>query len=263
MGRQVEHLPCLRFKEGDLYMEKILEVKELTKLYKNGRGIKNINFSMEKGDIVGLLGPNGSGKTTIMKTIMGLTHVGEGSITVFGEDIEKDVERTLKKVGGLIERPAIFEHLSAKDNLKMMARFYPNVDDDRIEHVLNVVRISQYKKEKCGKFSLGMKQRLGLALAILSEPELIILDEPTNGLDIEGTVEIREIIKKMAAEKGTSFLIASHLAPEIEKTCNKVAVVHEGELLSFETMGEALRLNPTLEDYFLSKVKDKRGSVLI
>ncbi|QAT42159.1 ABC transporter ATP-binding protein [Aminipila luticellarii] len=244
-------------------METILEVKNLTKLYKNGRGVKNISFSIQKGDIVGLLGPNGSGKTTIMKTIMGLTHGSESSVTVFGNDVETDVEKTLEKVGGLIERPAIFEHLSAKDNLRMMARYYPHVDEERIQQVLEATRISQYQKEKCGKFSLGMKQRLGLALAILSDPELVILDEPTNGLDIEGTVEIREIIKKMSAEKGTSFLIASHLAPEIEKTCNKVAIVHDGELLSFETMEEALRLNPTLEDYFLSKVKDKRGSVLI
>ncbi|QIB68531.1 ATP-binding cassette domain-containing protein [Aminipila butyrica] len=244
-------------------MEKILEVEGLTKLYKNGRGVRNISFSIEKGDVVGLLGPNGSGKTTIMKTIMGLTHGSEHSVTVFGHDVERDVETTLKKVGGLIERPAIFEQMSALDNLRMMARYYPGVDAARIQHVLEVVRISQYQKEKCGKFSLGMKQRLGLALAILSDPELVILDEPTNGLDIEGTVEVREIIKRMAAEKGTSFLIASHLAPEIEKTCNKVAIVHDGEMLSFEPMGEALRFNPTLEDYFLSKVKDKRGSVLI
>lgn len=244
-------------------MDRILEVNQLTKLYKNGRGVKDISFHIDKGDVVGLLGPNGSGKTTIMKTIMGLTHGNEGSVTIFGNDVELDVETTLKKVGGLIENPAIFQHLSARDNLKMMGRFYSNVDNKRIDHVLEMVRLSKYQKEKCGKFSLGMKQRLGIALAILSEPELVILDEPTNGLDIEGTVEIREIIKRMAEEKGISFLIASHLAPEIEKTCNKVAIVHEGEMLSFETMDEALRLNPTLEDYFLLKVKDKRGSVVI
>jgi len=244
-------------------MEKVLEVEQLTKLYKNGRGVKNINFSIERGDVVGLLGPNGSGKTTIMKTIMGLCHADSGHVTIFGNDVEEDVERTLAKVGGLIERPAIFEYLSARENLKMMARYYPGVDNARIDHVMEVVRISRYQKEKAGRFSLGMKQRLGLALAILSDPELVVLDEPTNGLDIEGTVEIREIIKRMAAEKGTSFLIASHLAPELEKTCNKVAVVHEGDLLSFEPMGEALKLNPSLEDYFLSMVKDKRGTVLI
>lgn len=244
-------------------MEKVLEVEGLTKVYKNGRGVKNISFSIEKGDVVGLLGPNGSGKTTIMKTIMGLCHADEKCVKIFGNDVELDVEKTLKDVGGLIERPAIYEYLSAKDNLKMMGRFYPNVNDDRINHVLEVVRLKQYGKDKAGKFSLGMKQRLGLAMAILSDPGLIILDEPTNGLDIEGTVEIREIISRMAVEKGTSFLIASHLAFEIEKICNKVAVVHEGELLTFVTIEEALRLNPSLEDYFLSVVKEKRGSALI
>ena len=166
-------------------------------------------------------------------------------------------------MGGLIERPALFEYLSARENLKMMARYYDNVDDARIDKIMEIVRIARYQKEKVARFSLGMKQRLGIAMALLSEPELVVLDEPTNGLDIEGTVEIREIIKRYASEKGTSFLIASHLAPEIEKTCNKVAVIHEGEMLSFETMEEALRLNPSLEDYFLSKVKDKRGSIII
>ncbi|WP_027398679.1 ABC transporter ATP-binding protein [Anaerovorax odorimutans] len=244
-------------------METVLDVKNLSKLYKNGRGVKNISFSIEKGDVVGLLGPNGSGKTTIMKTIMGLCHANEGCVSIFGNDVEIDVEKTLQNVGGLIERPAIYEHLSAFDNLKMMGRFYSNVDEARINHVLDVVRLRQYGKDKAGKFSLGMKQRLGLAMAILSDPGLVILDEPTNGLDIEGTVEIREVISKMAAEKGTSFLIASHLAFEIEKICNKVAVVHEGELLSFESIEDALRLNPSLEDYFLSIVKEKRGSVLI
>lgn len=244
-------------------MEKILIVDNLTKLYKNGRGVKNISFELERGDIVGLLGPNGSGKTTIMKTIMGMTHANEGKIEIFGVDVEQDVEGALAKVGGLIERPAIFEFLSAYENLKMTARYYDNVDEERIQKVLSMVHIERYQKEKAGRFSLGMKQRLGIAMAVLSEPELVVLDEPTNGLDIEGTVEIREIIKALAAERGISFLIASHLAPEIEKMCNKVAIVHEGEMLTFETMEEALVLNPTLEDYFLMKVKDKRGSIIV
>ncbi len=244
-------------------MEKVLEVKELTKLYKNGRGVRDISFSLEEGDIVGVLGPNGSGKTTIMKTIMGLSHPTSGEVRIFGYDTEESVETSLAKVGGLIEHPAIYENMSARANLEMMAAFYPHVDKARIDHVLSVFRIDKFQKEKTGRFSLGMKQRLGLAGAILSDPQLVVLDEPTNGLDIEGTVEIREIIKKMATEKKTSFLIASHLAPEIEKTCNKVAIIHEGELLSFDTMEEALRLNPTLEDYFLSKVREKRGTVLI
>lgn len=241
----------------------VLEVKNLTKLYRNGRGVKDISFWVDKGDVVGILGPNGSGKTTIMKTIMGLVHGEEGKVFVFGTDVEKDVEKALEKVGGLIERPALYENLTARKNLEMTAKLYPHVTKERIDDVLDLVRLRQYENEKCGRFSLGMKQRLGLALAILSEPELIILDEPTNGLDIEGTVEIREIITTLAREKGTSFLIASHLAPEIEKTCNKVAIIHEGELLSFESLEEALRLNPTLEDYFLLKVREKRGAIIL
>lgn len=242
----------------------ILEVNNLTKLYKNGRGVRNVSFKVEQGDIVGLLGPNGSGKTTIMKVIMGLIHANEGSVQIFGQDVEKDVEKALADVGGLIERPAIYEYLTARENLEMAARLYAGkVTGDRIDKVLKIVRMTQFQKEKCSRFSLGMKQRLGIALAILSEPKLVVLDEPTIGLDIEGTVEIREIILAMAKEKGTSFLIASHLAPELEKQCNKVAIIHEGALLSFDTLEESLKFNPTLEDYFLARVKEVRGSVLV
>ena len=151
----------------------------------------------------------------------------------------------------------------AWDHLVMAGRYYPNVDQARMEKVLEIVGLSPYKKERCGKFSLGMKQRMGLALALLSEPELMILDEPTNGLDIEATVEIREIIIRLAREKGVTFLVASHLASEIEKMCSKVMVLYEGEMLSCDSKEEALRLNPSMEDYFLAKVRDKKGSVVL
>ncbi|MBR2490876.1 MAG: ABC transporter ATP-binding protein, partial [Ruminiclostridium sp.] len=153
--------------------------------------------------------------------------------------------------------------LTAWDHLVMAGRYYPNVDEARMDKVLEIVGLAPYKKERCGKFSLGMKQRMGLALALLSEPELMILDEPTNGLDIEATVEIREIIIRLAREKGVTFLVASHLASEIEKMCSKVMVLYEGEMLSCDSKEEALRLNPSLEDYFLAKVRDKKGSVVL
>lgn len=242
-------------------MEKILEVKGLTKLYKNGRGASDINLELEKGDVVGLLGPNGSGKTTIMKAIVGLVHANAGSVRIFGCDISTDFECAMERVGCLIEAPAIYENMTAAKNLKLAARYYPNIDEKRITDVLRVVRLDKYKKDKVGRFSLGMKQRLGLALALLSEPELLILDEPANGLDIEGIVEIREIILRLAEEKGITFLISSHIAVEIEKTCNKVVVLHEGEMLSLDSMEDALKRNPTLEDYYLEKVREKRGPV--
>lgn len=243
-------------------MEEILNISSLTKLYKNGRGIKNISFAVEKGDVVGLLGPNGSGKTTTMKIILGLCAADSGSVTAFGKNVEDSFEEFMSKTGSLIEAPSIYTYLSAEDNLKIAARFHKNVDKERIDKVLQMVRLDKYRSDKAGTFSLGMKQRLGIALALLAEPELIILDEPANGLDIEGMVEIREIVLALA-QRGTTFLISSHLSSEIEKMCSKVAVIHEGELVSFCTMESALEFNPTLEDYFLGVVKEKRGSITI
>lgn len=243
-------------------METVLSLDHFSKVYSNGRGARNITFSVERGQVVGLLGPNGSGKTTIMKSLTGLAQPTEGMVTIFGKQ-GTDREAALAKVGALIEQPALYETLSALDHLHMAARYYPNVGQERIEKVLQIVGLMPYGKERCGKFSLGMKQRMGLALALLSEPELMILDEPTNGLDIEATVEIREIILRLAKEKGVTFLVASHLASEIEKLCDTVLVLYEGEMLSFETKEEALRLHPSLEDYFLAKVRDKKGSVVL
>lgn len=240
----------------------VIEINNLTKLYKNNRGIRDISLTVEQGDILGLLGPNGSGKTTAMKAIMNLVQA-EGDIKVFGMDLHDNFETILKRTGSLIESPAIYKDLTAYQNVKMHATMYPHVNKERIDHILNVVHLLQYKNDKAGRFSLGMKQRLGLAVAFVSDPDLIVLDEPVNGLDIEGVVEIREIIKKLNAEKNVTFLISSHMASEIEKTCNKVAVMYESELIAQTTTEDALRLHPSMEDYFLSVVKDRRGEIII
>jgi len=240
----------------------IIEIQNLTKLYKNNRGIRNISLTVEKGDILGLLGPNGSGKTTVMKSILGLIH-GTGDIRVFGMDLNENFENIMQKTGALIEAPAIYKDLSAYQNLKMHTAVYPNIGDNEINKILELVHLLPYKDDKAGKFSLGMKQRLGIAMAFVTSPELIILDEPVNGLDIEGVVEVREIIKKMSDEKGTTFLISSHMASEIEKTCNKVCVIYEGELIASATTEEALTLHPSMEDYFLDVVRAKRGDIVI
>jgi len=240
----------------------IIEIQNLTKLYKNNRGIRNISLTVEKGDILGLLGPNGSGKTTVMKSILGLIH-GTGDIRVFGMDVNENFENIMQKTGALIEAPAIYKDLSAYQNLKMHTAVYPNIGDNEINKILELVHLLPYKDDKAGKFSLGMKQRLGIAMAFVTSPELIILDEPVNGLDIEGVVEVREIIKKMSDEKGTTFLISSHMASEIEKTCNKVCVMYEGELIASATTEEALTLHPSMEDYFLDVVRAKRGDIVI
>ena len=167
----------------------------------------------------------------------------------------------MAKVGALIEQPALYEHLTAQDHLRMAARYYRDVDQARMDRVLRIGP-SPHKKERCGKFSWHEVQRMGLALALLPAGT-DDFGRAHQRPDIEATVEVREIILRLAKEKGVTFLVASHLASEIEKMCDKVLVLHEGEMLSFDTKEEALRLHPSLEDYFLAKVRDKKGTVIL
>ena len=240
----------------------VIELNNVTKLYKNDRGIRNISLTVKEGDILGLLGPNGSGKTTAMKAILNLVNFS-GDIRVFGMDLHNDFEKIMQNTGALIESPALYKDLTAYQNVSMHASVYGGVSKERIETVLDAVHLLPYKNDKAGKFSLGMKQRLGLAIAFVTDPKLIILDEPVNGLDIEGVVETREIIKRLNSEKNVTFLISSHMAGEIEKTCNKVAVMYEGELISQGETDDILKRHASMEEYFLSVVKDKRGGIMI
>ncbi len=232
-----------------------LEVNDLTKKYKNGRGVENISFSVMEGDIFGLLGPNGSGKTTTMKIITGLCHGDQGKVSVFGIDINQEREKALENIGCIIEMPALYDYLSAEKNLEMAARYYPNVKSGRIDDILKQTGLLAYRKDKVREFSLGMKQRLGLALALLSSPKLVLLDEPANGLDIEGMVAIREIILEQSKSKNITFLISSHLAHELELICNKVAVMKDGYLHRLATVEDAVAQSGSLENFFLDTVK--------
>ena len=240
----------------------ILQVDNLTKLYNNGRGISNVSFSVDRGEVLGLLGPNGSGKTTTMKAICGLVGHRAGSVMICGEDALLHHERAMRKTGSLIEAPALFDHMSAFKNLKMAAQFFDDIDDNRIREVLTLCGMEKYEKEKCGTFSLGMRQRIGLALALLSKPELLILDEPANGLDIEGMVQIREIVRQMA-QSGCAVLISSHLAHEIEQCATKTLIIYDGKMQALESMETILAEYPSLEDYFLMKVSGIREEAVL
>ena len=239
----------------------IIEINGLTKLYKNGRGVKSISLTADKGDILGLLGPNGSGKTTIMKAMCGLINY-EGGIKLFGKELHDNFAQAMSRTGALIEAPAIYKDLSAYRNLQLAAAMHPEVGRERIEQVLDAVHLLEYRNDRAGRFSLGMKQRLGIAAALLCSPELVVLDEPVNGLDIEGVVEVRETIKSLN-ERGVTFVISSHMAGEIEKTCTRVAVLYDGEKIADTSTAEALRLHPSMEDYFLDVVRSRRGEVRI
>lgn len=231
----------------------VLEVQDLSKRYRNGRGIKDINFSIASGEILGLLGPNGSGKTTTMKAIAGLVNRNSGTINICGMNTDERHEQTLAQTGCLIEMPALYNHMTAIGNLRMAASYYKNIYKDKIMATLKLCGMEGYSRDKVGSFSLGMRQRIGLALALISDPKLLILDEPANGMDIEGMVDIREIIKTRAAA-GSAVLVSSHLAHEIELTAGKVGIMSNGELLRVVSMEEALSESPTLEDYYLAQV---------
>lgn len=239
----------------------MLEIKNVTKLYKNKRGIRRVSMSVEKGDIVGLLGPNGSGKTTLMKIIVSLVRPDSGTVRVFGKNPETDFPYIMRRVGALIEAPALYKDMNAMQNMCIASKGKPNKTE--IERLLKLTRMEAYANERVSKFSLGMKQRLGLAAAFLNDPELLILDEPVNGLDIEGVAQVRELIVNSAREKRKTFIISSHIASELERCCNKIAVIYDGELISFEKTRDILEKEASLEEYFFRLIKERRGEIVI
>lgn len=235
-------------------MDKVIEIKSLTKIFKNGRGIKDLNLDIYRGDIFGFLGPNGAGKTTTMKIMTGLTKPDSGDVKVLGYSISEQYEKAMEKVGCIIETSESYPYLTAYENLKQFSRYYKDVDDNRIDEVLELTGIFKYKNEKPKKFSLGMKQRLGIAAAILSRPEIVILDEPLNGLDVEGMINMRNIIKNLSEKEKTTFFISSHLIHDIELTCTRIGVLYDGEMVSVDTTQNILNNYATLENYFVSEV---------
>ncbi|MDF2713402.1 MAG: transporter related protein [Paenibacillus sp.] len=237
---------------------KAIEITGLTKVYKNGRGISDLNLQVDSGDIFGFLGPNGAGKTTAMKMMAGLTKPERGDVRLFGASVTENYVEAMKHVGCMIETAESYPYLSAQDNLKLFARFYPDVDQRRIDECLEITGMIKYKNERSGKFSLGMKQRLGIAAAILSRPKLLILDEPLNGLDVEGMLDMRRLIKRLAQEEGTTFFISSHLIHDVELTCNRIGVVYGGRLVNEDYTQNILANYDSLENYFVSEV-DRNG----
>lgn len=231
----------------------LIQIENMTKQYKNGRGVNDISLTMRKGDVLGLLGPNGSGKTTTMKVLSGLLTPDSGMVKMFGLDVLKDGASIRDKLGCMIENPGLYGYLTAEQNLQMVANLYPNIGADAVENAIKRAELSDRRKEKVSGFSMGMKQRLSFAMALLTNPELLILDEPTNGMDISGTAAVRETLKSMA-ESGHSILISSHLSHEIELLCNRVAVMEQGRILDTSTITDIRKNHGSVEAYYLSLV---------
>lgn len=217
-----------------------IDTKNLNFSYiKKKKDIQNLELKVPKGSIYGFLGPNGSGKSTTIRLLLGLLKKHSGTVALFGESFHSKTRlKSLDKIGALIENPSLYEHLNAVDNLKIAANYRQGIPLERIHEVLNIVKLSHAKKKKVKAYSLGMKQRLGLAISLLSKPELIILDEPTNGLDPKGIIEMRELIKELNEKSGITIFISSHLLSEIEKTCTHVGIIRNGKMLFQDTVKE-------------------------
>ena len=219
--------------------ELLLETKGLTKKYKSVAAVDNVDIHIRKGSIYGLIGKNGAGKTTIMKMLAGLANPTEGEFNYVGFDGDED--QAFSRIGALIEAPAILPNLTAYENLKIKCLAYNIGDKAYIQEKLDLVGLGKVGKKKAGKFSLGMKQRLGIAMALVGEPDLLLLDEPINGLDPQGIVEVREMITKLNREKGITILISSHILEELSKIATDYAIINNGKIIE-ESTSEELKL---------------------
>lgn len=184
-----------------------------------------------EGDILGFIGPNGAGKTTTIKLILGLQSITYGKVYINGYDIEENFKKAIENVGTIVESPDLYMYMSGYENLKLVANLYKNVDKNRINEIVKLVGLENRIKDKVSKYSLGMRQRLGIAQALLHKPKLLILDEPTNGLDPEGIKEVKVLLKKLAEQENMAILISSHNLAELDTFCNKISIIKNGEIV--------------------------------
>lgn len=224
-------------------MDMVLQTVGLTKQYGTQFAVHNVNLNIERGKIYGLLGRNGAGKTTTIRMVTGLLQQTNGEVFLFGEKMIAPTKQIFGRIGTLIESPAFYENLTAKENLKIIADLRGTQSKNSIEDALKLVNLEKETKKKVKQFSLGMKQRLGIAMAMMHNPEFIILDEPTNGLDPIGIQQIRLLIKKLSAENGVTVLISSHILSEIEQMADKVGIIDKGVLVEELTMDEIRHRN--------------------
>ncbi|QKG85851.1 ATP-binding cassette domain-containing protein [Kroppenstedtia pulmonis] len=208
----------------------IVKTTGLTRRYGKTTVVDQVNMHIQRGEIYGFLGPNGAGKTTTIRMLLGLIHPTSGEVEIFGESLKQKRISILKKVGSLVESPSYYGHLSGRDNLEVSRRLL-GVSRQRIDQVLEMVRLTHAADKKVKQYSLGMKQRLGIAAALLSDPELLILDEPTNGLDPAGIHEIREFIVEMPKAYGVTVLVSSHLLSEIDQMATQVGIIDKGKMI--------------------------------
>ncbi|MGN0772010.1 MAG: ABC transporter ATP-binding protein [Christensenellales bacterium] len=226
----------------------IIEIKNLTKTYKarnksagkSGRqtilAVDNLSLDIQQGEIFGLVGSNGAGKTTLIKVMLGLCKADSGSVRICGYDSVNDTESMLAKVGAIVEEPTLFKDMTGMQNLKMLARLSGGLPQSRLDQVVEIVGLKERINTKFSTYSLGMRQRLGIAQAIMHSPQVLLLDEPINGFDPQGIVEMRQLLRRLAKEYGATILISSHILSELEELCDRVGIMKEGKLIAVDTI---------------------------
>lgn len=217
-------------------MEVTVSLQQVTKKIKNKTIIDHLSFDVYAGEIFGFLGPNGAGKTTTIRMIVGLMKMSDGDVIICGDSMNQSFEKAIRHVGAIVENPEMYKYLTGYENLKHFARMSAGIDKARIEEVIELVGLKERIHEKVKTYSLGMRQRLGLAQALLHKPKVLILDEPTNGLDPQGIREIRDYLKRLSREEGMSVIVSSHLLSEMEMMCDRFGIIQNGKLVDIENV---------------------------
>ncbi|MBI6872084.1 ABC transporter ATP-binding protein [Clostridium aciditolerans] len=239
----------------------ILETKELTRKFGNQAAVNAINLHVPKGRIYGLLGRNGAGKTTTLRMIMGLVKPTSGEIEIFGKNAQQSAKQVYTRIGSIIETPGFYQNLTGSENLEILARLRGIHRSDAVQYALSRVGLDKEPRKIVSQYSLGMKQRLGIAAAIMHEPELLILDEPTNGLDPIGIQEMRNFLVSLCEEKHVTIIISSHILSEIEQLANNIGIIHEGKLLEEITLEELRKRNRKHVEFQVTN--DKKAVMLM
>ncbi|HCL4463667.1 TPA: ABC transporter ATP-binding protein [Clostridium botulinum] len=242
--------------------EPVLDVKNISKKRGKTPILKDVNFSIGEGEICGFVGRNGAGKTTLMKIITSMLFPNEGEIIICGKNLKTEREEALKNIGAVIETPEMYGYLTGRQNLNYIASMLKDVTKDEIEEAIRYSNLGNKIDEKVKKYSLGMKQRLGLAQALIGDVSLLILDEPTNGLDPLGVVELQNTINTLAKEKGVSVFISSHILSEIESICTKVVFIDNGKIINIQKMDEEPQINNTKNMFISTDLPEKAAEII-
>lgn len=224
-------------------MKTVLELKNVSKVIKGKKIIDSLSFGVQEREVFGFLGPNGAGKTTTIRMIVGLMGISEGDIVVNGVSVKNDFEGAIRDIGAIVENPELYKFLSGYKNLQHFARMHKGITDERIKEVVELVGLSDSIHDKVKTYSLGMRQRLGIAQCLLHDPKVLILDEPTNGLDPAGIREIRDYIRRLARENGMAVIVSTHLLSEMEMMCDRIGIIQKGKLIDVQQVNEFVQGN--------------------